>query len=97
MPIAVQTRYHARVHMLDKLSSAHVKPAKSLFITLFSRLSHVTYGLVLSNSRIIPTRDAADGTATRRGIDFEARPQGWSRDACGHLLVNRLCRGSRPS
>jgi hypothetical protein len=27
MPIAVQTRYDARVHMLDKLSSARVKPA----------------------------------------------------------------------
>jgi hypothetical protein len=37
MPIAVQTRHDARVHMLDKLSSARIKAAHHS--TLFPRVS----------------------------------------------------------
>ena len=57
---------------------------------MLSILSHLTYSLVPPNFRTIPTRDAADGTASRRDINFEARPQGWSCDARRYLLVYRL-------
>src|SRR5947199_3436075 len=53
--------------------SASTRGNESLFITVLSIVSHVTYSLVPPNFRIIPTRDAADGTASRRDINFRGQ------------------------